>query len=231
LERSRAGTTEVQAEFNAVHEPIVDELFNAAQAAGRNEPREAYAFDAFREIVRRANGTILDPDLTIENRTPGKRPPATHQGIIRVDLSALRRGTVEGDEFCEIKGAGPIPVRTARELLGDAILQLVITNGVDVLNVTHLGRAPTVAQQAALWWASPQCTALGCNRTRYLENDHNPQWTKTKHTRLDELEPLRTHHHDLKTNNHWALIPGTSRRPIVAPTDPRHPKNRPKRAP
>jgi hypothetical protein len=106
-------------------------------------------------------------------------------------------------------------------------LKLVITNGVDVLNVTDLGRAPTVAQQAALWWASPQCTALGCNRARYLENDHNPEWSRTKHTRIDELEPLCTHHHDLKTNHRWALIPGTGRRPFVAPTDPRHPKHKP----
>ena len=32
------GTTEAQAEFNAAHEPLVDELFKAAQAEGRTEP-------------------------------------------------------------------------------------------------------------------------------------------------------------------------------------------------
>ena len=113
-----------------------------------------------------------------------------------------------------------------RELLGDAILKLVITKGVDVINVTHLGRAPTVAQQAALWWRSPTCTAAGCNRTQFVENDHRIEWTKTKHTRLDELDPLCTHHHDLKTNKRWALIAGTGKRPMVAPHDPRHPNHR-----
>jgi hypothetical protein len=204
------GTTEVQAEFNAVHEPLVDELFSAARAAGRNEPRETYAFDAFREMVRRAdNTTTTDPDRTPGNGSVGKRPPAPRMGNIRVDLSALRRGKVEGDEVCEIKGVGPVPVRVARELLGDAILKLVITIGVDVVNVTHLGRAPTVAQQAALWWASPQCTVSGCNRTRYLRERSQPAVVQKKHTRLDELERLCTHHHDLKTNESWALTPGT----------------------
>ncbi|HMC72204.1 MAG TPA: hypothetical protein VKJ07_23805, partial [Mycobacteriales bacterium] len=49
----------------------------------------------------------------------------------------------------EITGLGPIPVSTARELLGDSILKLVITKGVDVLHVTHLGRGPNAAQRVA----------------------------------------------------------------------------------
>jgi BarA-like signal transduction histidine kinase len=40
--------------------------------------------------------------------------------------------------------------RTARDLLGESIVKLVITNGVDVANVTHLGRGPTAAQRIAL---------------------------------------------------------------------------------
>jgi hypothetical protein len=116
----------------------------------------------------------------------------------------------------------------ARDLLGEAILKLVITKGVDVLNVTHLGRAPTVAQQAALWWQSPCCNVAGCNRVQFVQNDHRIEWTKTKHTRLDELDPLCTHHHDLKTNHRWALVEGTGKRRMVPPDDPRHPKNKPK---
>ena len=92
--------------------------------------------------------------------------------MIRLDYDALVRGAIDGEETCEIAGLGPIPVRIARELLGDAILKLVITKGVDVANVTHLGRSVTVAQQVALWWQSPECTRLGCTRTQRLENDH-----------------------------------------------------------
>ena len=141
----------------------------------------------------------------------------------------MRRGRVEGDEVCEIVGLGPIPVSVAREVLGDAILKLVITKGVDVANVTHLGRSVTVAQQVALWWQAPECTRLGCTRTQRLENDHRHEWAKTKHTRLDESDPLCGHDHDLKTHHGWALVEGTGKRPLVPPDDPRHPKNKPKK--
>ncbi len=215
------GPIDAQAEFKAAHEPILNELFEAARANGEREPREAYAFDALIEMARRATGTPRR-----EAGEKAKRRPAKWIGILRLDLEALQRGRIEGDETCEIRGLGPIPVTRARDLLGDAILKLVITKGVDVVHVTHLGRAPTAAQQAALWWRSPTCTAAGCNRTQFVENDHRIEWTKTKHTRLDELDPLCTHHHDLKTNKRWALTAGTGKRPMVAPQDPRHPDHR-----
>ena len=144
--------------------------------------------------------------------------------LIRADIEALQRGSVEGDEICEIAGLGPIPATVARELLGDAILKLVITKGVDVANVTHLGRSATVAQQVALWWRSPMCTREGCTRTQRLQNDHQKGWANTHRTRLDELDRLCEHDHDLKTYYGWALIAGEGRRPMVPPDDPRHPE-------
>ena len=98
---------------------------------------------------------------------------------------------------------------------------------VDVLNVTHLGRSVTVAQQVALLWQAPQCTREGCTRTFRLENDHREDWAKTKHTRLDESDRLCGHDHHLKTHMGWALVEGTGKRPMVRPHDPRHPKHKP----
>jgi hypothetical protein len=145
--------------------------------------------------------------------------------LLRVDVETLRRGRVAGDELCEIRGVGPVPVPVAAGLLGQSVLQLVITRGVDVCNVTHLGRGPTAAQKIALAWASPGCTVQGCWRTR-VEHDHRQPWAETRHTRLDELDPLCEFHHDLKTRYGWALVAGTGKRPMVAPDDPRHPKHR-----
>jgi len=227
------GPVEAGAAFRAAHRPIVDELFNAARAEGRREPYEAYAFDAFIELARRAaNDTSATDEAPVEpDAEPApakaKATPAGYLGIIRIDHAALRRGWVEGDEVCEIVGLGPIPVSVGRDLLGDAILKLVITKGVDVANVTHLGRSATVAQQVALWLKSAACTVLGCTRTQRLQNDHRYEWAKTKRTRLDELDPLCKHHHDLKTRNNWALIEGEGPRPMVRPDDPRHPTYRP----
>jgi phage terminase large subunit GpA-like protein len=111
--------------------------------------------------------------------------------------------------------------------LGDAILELVITKGVDVVNVTNLRRSATTAQRVALWWRSPVCRVQDCGRTQRLEIDHRTGWAKTRRTQVDDLDPLCEHHHDLKTYDGWALVEGEGTRPMVAPDDPRHPRNRP----
>jgi hypothetical protein len=162
---------------------------------------------------------------TPTSRRPRPRSSPRYLALLRLDVEALRRGSVEGQEHCEIAGIGPIPVSVARELLGDAIIKLIITRGVDVLNVTHLGRGPTAAQRAALFWRNPNCTVQGCSRTR-IEFDHRDPWANTHHTRLDELDPLCKFHHDQKTHLGYALVPGSGKRPIVPPDDPRHPKAR-----
>jgi hypothetical protein len=71
------------------------------------------------------------------------------------------------------------------------------------------------------------CTREGCTRSQRLENDHREEWHKTKHTRLDETDPLCGHDHHLKTNHGWSLVKGKGRRRMVPPDDPRHPKYRP----
>jgi len=134
---------------------------------------------------------------------------------------------VEGDEVCEVDGVGPIPVRTARALLGESIVKLVITNGVDVANVTHLGRGPTAAQRVALLWTSAGCVVERCSRTIGIETDHRVPWADDRVTELANLDRLCSHHHDLKTRQGWALAPGTGKRPMVPPGDPRHPANQP----
>jgi hypothetical protein len=64
------GPVEAGAAFRAAHRPIVEELFNAARAEGRREPYEAYAFDAFIELARRAT--------TRRPRTPRRSSRVQH---------------------------------------------------------------------------------------------------------------------------------------------------------
>ena len=211
------GTVDDGARFRAAWEPLVDRLFKQAYQEGRREPREAYAFDAFIELC-----TQPQPADTM---TSSRK----FLGLIRADLEALRRGYVEGDEICEISGLGPVPVWRAQDLLGDAVLKLVLTKGVDVANVTHLGRACTIAQKAALWWRSPICDVRDCTRTQRLEIDHDTGWATTHTTRVDDSNRLCDHDHWLKTVHGWALVAGVGRREMIPPDDPRHPKNKPKR--
>jgi len=113
-------------------------------------------------------------------------------------------------------------------LLGDAILKLVITKGVDVANVVHLGRGATAAQRIALLWSKPKCANIACS-SRFVDLDHRDPWATTHHTVLDEMDPLCKHDHYLKTYCGWLLVEGTGRREFVPPdhpatrgTDPRH---------
>lgn len=172
------------------------------------------------------------------------RENPTFLAILRIEHAALVRGWIEGEETCEIAGLGPVPVRVARELLGESILKLIITRGRDA-NVTHLGRGPTVAQRVALLWRQPRCSVRGC-AGRHIQIDHRDDWARTRHTRLDELDPLCNFHHDLKTRENWAFTAvagpgsdgadggggdggdgnsgdGSGERDFVPPSDPRHP--------
>jgi len=158
--------------------------------------------------------------------TPGPGMNPRFLSLLRIDLAALTRGGVERDEVCEIAGVGPVPARVARALLGDSIVKLVITRGVDVVNVTNLGRGPTAAQRVALLWATPGCTNSECDHTLAIQHDHRVPWADDQVTELhnlDRLCPTPCHHR--KTHDGWALVLGTGRRPLVPPDDPRHPAN------
>lgn len=230
--------------MNAVLSPIIDELFNAARRGRRRESREAYAFDALIELARRHVGRPDDGAATpaggrgpVSGTTPDtsastgaarraeRTGNSTHLALLRVDLEALVRGRVTGDELCEVAGVGPISTRAARDLLGESIVKLVVTNGVDVANVTHLGRGPTAAQRIAMLWSSPGCEVQGCCSTIGIQADHRVPWADDQVTELANLDPLCGHHHRLKTHHGWALIAGVGKRPMVPPGDPRHPAN------
>jgi hypothetical protein len=210
------GTGDLVSRIEKALEPVIDDLFKSAWAKGRREPREAYAFDAL---------VMLAEQGPASEETP-RAPKSRYTALLHVPFEALVRGATCGEETCEIVGVGPVPIRVARDLLGESILKLVITRGVDVANVVHLGRGPTAAQRIALLWTSPKCSNIECSRMM-VEIDHTKPWAETKHTVLDELDHLCGHDHDLKTNHGWSLVAGTRRRAFVRPDDPRHPRNKP----
>ena len=142
--------------------------------------------------------------------------------MIRVDLAALLRGHTTTGELCEIGGVS-VSVTELRRLLGDSVMQLVLTNGEAVIDVVNLNRKPSVAQMIAKLFHDSTCSVEGCDRAARLEFDHRDDWARVQVTELANLDLLCDHHHDKKTYENWQLIPGTGRRPMVPPTDPRHP--------
>lgn len=155
------------------------------------------------------------------------RAPATV--LIRVDLPALRRGWSEAGEQCEIDGIGPVPVAVVREWTHDAFMALVVTDGVDVRSVVHLGRFATAAQRSALLVRDPECVVPGCHVRSRLEIDHVDPWESSHVTTLDRLARLCHRHHQMKTHQGWTLgggpgfwswDPPAGRSPATAPSRP-----------
>jgi hypothetical protein len=197
------GTAASIAMFMGRLQPFIDAEFKRAREEGRREAPEAYAFDAL---------------LAMSQSGGAAKSPA--KVIVRVDLAALRRGTPEGGEVCEIAGFGPISVAEAMRQMNEAFLTLVCTKGEDVYNVAHLGRQFTELQKTALEWQNPECAVKGCTNTVRLERDHRDDWADTQETKVTSADRLCHHHHRLKTMG-WRLEEGTGKRRLLPPAHER----------
>jgi len=152
-------------------------VFDQARKDGLVESSDAYAADA---LVALVTGRGNDSDHSgggTDTEDPGSNRQAKRPGLrasvhVRVDLDALRTGVIGDGQICEIPGVGPIPVETATELMGDALCHLVITNGIDVTTICHLGRSIPAALKIALIERDPTCVVPGCDVATRLEIDH-----------------------------------------------------------
>lgn len=207
------------AEIDASLKAPIDQIFLEARRSGRVEPSEAYAADAIisrllgnepAATLRRTGGagTARKPNgasgasagsgvrLTpVRGRSQAVRPDK--KVIAVIDVEALNRGRVEGDEQCEIAGVGPVSVAAVRRLLGDAFLSIVIKGGVDIRSVTHLGRQVTAHQRTALEARGGACEF--CGSTFRVEIDHIKGWALTCTTHIDDLSLKCWHCHEQKT--------------------------------
>jgi len=185
-------------------EPEAKRVFRQARDDGRRERFSAYVADALVNVVTR--------------KGDGKRP--SHSAILRVDLAALRRGRLTEGEVCEIPGIGPVPLAVAREMIGDAFLKLVVTNGIDVQHVCHIGRHISAATETALQERDPVCVVPGCDAGGFLERDHwKEEFARGGPTDLPNLCSLCTHHHFLKTHKGFKLSGGPGRWRWIPPSD------------
>jgi hypothetical protein len=140
-------------------------------------------------------------------RPTGFPPPASVH--LRVDLAALRRGQLDEGESCEIPGVGPVPIETAREVLGDAIMHLVITKGADIASITNLGRTMRAPLRRAVIERDQTCVVPGCDVRNGLEIDHRIiPVVENGETALWNLARLCRHHHHLRHHRGFRLEGG-----------------------
>jgi len=180
-------------------------VFKEAWGAGGREPHERYLADA---LVGLANGGA--------GGGGGGRP--VPQVVVRVDAAALRRGAVDGDEVCEIAGVGPVPVATARDLLGEGFFTLLVADGADIRTVTSTTRTVPRRVRVALAERDRCCVVPGCPVSDHLEIDHwRVDFARGGLTCLDNLARVCGPHHAMKTNAGWRLAGGPGRWRWVPP--------------
>ncbi len=203
-----------------------DKIFHDARTAGVREPSEAYAADALAalaDLPSRSKGS--GKEATGDDTCGSGEDWSFTKLIVRVDLAALDRGSVEPGEVCEIAGQGPIPVADVWRMIdGDAFVAAVTTKGTEIDKVVHLGRKPTVLQRTALeWFSAGECSIEGCTNPARIEIDHVADWADAKITRLPDLASPCGHHHDLKTRHGYTFgprLPGGKRRLIPPDQSP-----------
>jgi hypothetical protein len=224
-------------------------VFDLARASGHHESHQAYMVDALVAMAKAScSGTsgseARDPedgcgdgsdgdagedpegaagDAGDGKAAKGRRRRSDPKALmrIRVDLEALLRGHAIAGEMCSIPGLGPVPVALARELLGDAILELVITRGTDVTTVCSDSRYVAKALRIALEERDPVCIVPGCQRSDPLERDHwQVDYAKKGPTRLSNLARICKWHHHLKTDCGWMLEGGPGNWRFTKPDAP-----------
>jgi hypothetical protein len=174
--------------------------------------------------------TDSGPEPDTDSGSPTSRGGPRALVHLRVDLDALRSGSLRPGGTCEIPGVGPVSIQTARDLMGDAICDLVITNGCDVATVCHLGRSIPTALRTALVERDRTCVIPGCDVAQGLEIDHwDTPFAEGGPTRLSNLARLCKHHHYLRTHRGFRLSGGPGNWRWEPPSIPKPNANRKRR--
>ncbi len=180
------------------------QLFESNRASGRAEHPDAVAFDALVQLCE---------DTPAPKAVKGRRPLTTV--VVHVSATTLDRGHTVAGEVCEIDGAGPVSVGTARRLMSDCFLEIVERDGVDVTRVAHHGRTITAHQRTAIEVQDPVCVIEGCEVRHHLEIDHNEPYATGGLTTTRDCRRMCTHHHDLKTRHDLRRIGPPGRQRLV----------------
>ncbi len=206
-------TPDAGARLLAVVKVETARLTTAARRVGADDTPTGLAADALVGLATGGSAASVpgeqgDSRIGGEDGGPSRRGGGPAAMVhVRVDHAALRRGHVEPGEVCEIPGIGPIPVEVARQLATDSILSVLLTDGVDVTSVAHVGRTIPAALRTALVERDPVCVVPSCEVSEGLEIDHVRPFAEGGPTALHNLARLCHWHHYLKTHRGYDLVP------------------------
>jgi hypothetical protein len=104
--------------------------------------------------------------------------------------------------------------------LPDAFVKLLVTDGVDVSTVCHVGRTVSAHLQSALEERDPHCVVPGCDVALGLENHHgDTPLANCGTSTLAGLARVCAWHHDVIAYEGYELVGGPGRWEMPAPLD------------
>jgi Domain of unknown function (DUF222)/HNH endonuclease len=186
------------ARFSSAWKAHTDRIFGDARRAGRREPHAVYAADAL--VALASEG----PCKPVEVR-------------VTVDSAALSRGHAKRGERCEIERVGPVPVSTARAMLDDASVSVLVRDGDDITAVSSPKRTIPTKLRRAVEARYPTCGVEACANDQFLEIDHVVPVAEHGCTQIENLWRLCSHHHRLKTYGGWTVNATNGARDLVPP--------------
>ena len=189
------------ARFSAAWKAHVDRIFCDARRAGRREPRVAYAADALVALASEGPCRPVEVRVTVES-------------------AALARGHTAAGERCDIDRVGPVPVTTARALLDDASVAVMVRDGDDITAVSSPKRTIPAKLRRALEARYPTCGVESCANDQFLEVDHVVPIAEGGRTELANACRICPHHHHLKTYFGWTVVGEPGNWDLVPPDDP-----------
>jgi hypothetical protein len=210
----RAGLLCDEVEWARVAPRLEQEAKERWRAAGDGASLDAHRLDALIALL------CAGPERPDPSGGPGHG--AGPHTIVVIDAEALRRGTTEGDELCEIEGIGPVSVAAATELLSEGGLSYLVKEGFDIKTATRATRVVTRCVDYALLVRDRTCVRPGCGKRLGLERDHyGTDHAKRGPTELANLARLCKECHALKTYGGWRLEGGPGTWKWIAPSHPK----------
>jgi len=216
---SFSGPTDEVARILAALGPFERARFADGRTAGERDRPDAYRFDALVRLATAAATTTSSAD-------PGAGAKRAKQDVVRVrvDLTALTRGVTAPGEVCEIPGVGPVPVSVARETLAHGLLELVITDGVDVQTIVSTTRHVPDALKLAIAERDQRCKIRGCDRTEHLQRHHATRYADGGLSTYHGLGNLcLDHHHLIHDKGHTIVVNDDGTWSLRAPISDRAP--------
>jgi Domain of unknown function (DUF222)/HNH endonuclease len=131
---------------------------------------------------------------------------------LHADLEAL---TAADRGVTELPHGGLVPNETARRLVCDAVVEVVIEEGNQVIGIGRNSRiVPGWLRRLVEHRDGGICQFPGCANTRWLEVHHVVHWASGGPTDLDNLILLCGHHHRFLHEHRWHIT-GTPGHDVV----------------